>query len=335
MIDMPVLQQVCRMLVVRHQQTASRERFLKERKKFFQVSGCCSLSDHHPLPFPYPFHGFLRRGALVIVSNSGRNVPIQHASGKKRRMSIDCKSPFFRVIYLFPKLPVTGRGRMITHDFPQAQNSGMIIERPDIFCLQTGAGLIKFCRRNTGRDHKIHHQRQSFAGLQHKLNSPASAHIRDFMRGRHHSGGSMGKGRPCEFCRKQHAAFNMNMPVDKARTQVFPGNIFCIIRIFFRIISGTRNPPIFQKNLRSLQLPCKNINDCAVFQQRFHRTLLHLFYFYPSCRNRQPELYQRPCKKDSCNRSGAYRSSQHKAQRHKKQIAAHANPAKLHCFYLI
>ena len=269
---MTVLQQIRRVLIIRYQKASGSKRLLKQRQQRFQITRRGPLSDHDSLSLTNAFYCLLRRRTLVIITDSSRNVSVQRLPRKEGRMSVYQQSPFQCSMDLVHYSWIACEYSGIIHHLTQSQHSGMAVELHDIFRFQPGSGLIKFCRRNTGRDHHIYRHRKplTLTLLQHVTDSCRSTHIGNLMRIRDHCRRSVRNCRAGKFRRQQHRTLNVDVGINKARAYIHPRNVRRLVGIRFSILSESDNPAVLHQHIAFFQLSGKNIDHGSILKQPSH-----------------------------------------------------------------
>ena len=258
------------MLIVGDKQAAAVPRLLKEGNKPVEIAGGGAVSYHNPLSLADTLLGFFRGGTFVVVANTRGNVFVKVAAGEQGRMTVYDLALFVCGIYFRHNALVTENNAHIVHHFCKTENPGMTVERLNIRGGKLRAGFIKGGCRNAGGNHHINIEGQLFACLKHKFKALAAADVRNFVRVGNNGTGSVQHRGLGKLRGKHHGAFNVNMPVNKAGTDVLARNVMNAVRVRVGIITYADYFFILDKYVSLLEFVGEHIYNRSAFQQRFH-----------------------------------------------------------------
>ena len=117
------------------------------------------------------FFCFLRRGALMITSNAGRDIRIKRLSFEAGAVTIDglFLLPGGAYFCQYLRIPVNHSG--VIHHFSQSDDSFTFHQRLKIFRRQSGAGGFHIGSGHTRGQSEINVDRLLFSRLQHIFNA--------------------------------------------------------------------------------------------------------------------------------------------------------------------
>ena len=177
------------------------------------------------------------------------------------------------------------------HYFTQSQNSRMFQISFHFSCCKNTPVIIHMSRRNTGRHHHIYIRRCIFCLIQDIINSIRTGYICRLMRIYNKCCSSTLCSLPDQLTRRHQSRFQMQMTVDKSRTDYFSfqinlclsfvctdsdHNSICNSHITINKFSCTRaeHTPIFKHQLSLLNTSC-HLRIPAIHLKFHKKTSLH------------------------------------------------------------
>ena len=269
-IDVAAVQQVTGVLIIRHQHTAAAIGLPEQRYQGLHIFGSRSFPDHDVLSAPEFFHGFLNVGALVIGLNACRNISIQVLIAQERCVSIHDLSRFGTVADLLQDLRVTAHRPVGIHQFRKPQHTRIAVVRPELFCVQHRAGFIQIRGRHTGGQHEINRKGQIFCRFQHEIQAFQPRNVRDLVWVCDHRSGTVGQHCLLESRTTEHGAFDVDMPIDQARADIFAVQI----NFFPAMIRAHAHDRISADgNISGVDLIGKHIDNSGIFQNQISQSI--------------------------------------------------------------
>ena len=158
----------------------------------------------------------------------------------------------------------------IVHHFSKSEDTFMLIERFQLIGGQCRSCIFERGGRDAGREHGKHLQGDVLRIIQHKPKSFFSRYIANFMWIRDDSGNAVWKNDFGKFWRGDHGGFDMNMGIDKGRTNVFA---FRIYHLSSFVMSDPYEHPIWNRHITFCDFQVEDINDLRVFYDHVCRDI--------------------------------------------------------------
>ena len=271
-VDVPALQQVSGVLVIRHQHTAATIRFPEQGQKIFHVLGCRALPHHDVLSAPQLFHGFMDVRAFMVGLHPGGDIGVQLLPAEEGRMSVNFFARSGAVADLLQDLFVRAHRAVGVHQLCQTQHPGLLVIGAQLLRFQHRAGLVQPGGGHTGGQHEVDRKRQIFRGLQHKIQPCRTCYIGDLVRVGDHRRSAVGQNRLFKGRTAEHGAFNVDVPIHKPRADILALQVQLGLA---GIVPHAKDDALTDGYIGMLDLVCEHIDDPGVFQHQLcpHVTL--------------------------------------------------------------
>jgi len=263
---MSSLHEVVGMEVVRDEGAMRKRRGSDERKQVPEILGLRAFANQNVHPGAQLFPRLFEIRALVVGADARRQVGIEGPSRKQRRMAI--AEAIGKKKDLLQYVREAGRGARVVHHLGQAENPFFVLEGGKVGGAQFRTGSLQGGRGNAGGHHEEEIHGKSARGAQHPADAVGAQHVRNLVGIGDDRRRPVGQRRPRQFRGRQHAAFDVEVPVDKAGTDKSARSIDDLASL---VPAEADDPSAGNRNVGFEDLLGEDIEDAAAADDEFRR----------------------------------------------------------------
>ena len=224
-VDVALLKQVVRMFVIGAEHAALGVLRREQRGQRLKVPRRRALADHDELTAAQLGQRVLDVGALVVGIDARSDVRVEILAGQARRVAVDLLVVRLRGDDLRDDLGVVVRDAVGVHHLGEALHARIVVERIDGAIIKIRAALVHRRRRDAGRQHEPHIDRQALGHLEHIINAVGAHDVGDLVRIGDDGGRPVDERRLRKLARRDQAGLEVDVRVDEARADDLAGHV--------------------------------------------------------------------------------------------------------------
>jgi len=264
-VDMALLKQVVRMLVVGAEHAALGILGRQQRGERLEIAGGRALADHDELAALELGQRVLHGRALVVGVDADRDVGVEVLALQARRVAVDLLVVRLRGHDLGDDFGVVVNDAVGVHHLGETLHAGIVVVGVDRAVVEIRAGLVHGRRGHAGREHEAHVDGQTLGRLEHVVDAVGAHDVRDLMRVGDDGGGAVRQHRARELPRGDKAGFEMDVRVDEAGAD----NLARHVDFLFALVAAEADDQsICHRDVAGAQLVGKDVDIGGVFKHQ-------------------------------------------------------------------
>ena len=264
-VDVALLEQVVRMLVIGAEHAALGILRRQQRSQRLKVPRRRALADHDELSAAQLGQRVLDVGALVVGIDARSDVRVEILAGQARCVAVDLLVVRLRGDDLRDDLGVVVRDAVGVHHLGEALHARIVVERIDGAIIKIRAALVHRRRRDAGRQHEPHIDRQALGRLEHIINAVGAHDVGDLVRIGDDGGRPVDERRLRKLARRHQAGLEVDVRVDEAGADDLAGHV---VFDFTVILPKAHDQAVCARDVTRAQLIREHVDIRRVFQHQ-------------------------------------------------------------------
>ena len=232
-VNVALFEQVARVLVVGAEHAAVGVLRREQRRERLKIAGGGALADHDELAAAELRQRVLDVGALMVGVDARGDVGVKILARQARRVAVDLLVVRLRGDDLRDDLRVVVDDAVGVHHLGKALHSRVVVERVDGAVVEVCAGFVHRRRRNAGRQHEPHIDRQALGGLEHVVDAVGTHDVGDLVGVGNDGGRAMRQDGLRKFTRRNKTRLEMDVRIDEARADDLAGHVQLLFALIF------------------------------------------------------------------------------------------------------